>query len=192
MSLLRYYFHVGGENFDAENFALAAIKNGFEGGTSRITSNTKKLKSGLTGERMEVKILSGISGANGDSFSSWQTALVDYAVDREIYLAARDLGLTTEGAQVWLREEVAILGFLGLVKEKLPPVAEFCKGEFFSLLKLVYGYDEEGDPGGGHHYSEKLMRILCELSAGISTDSEPFELHFVRLQQSIKLPSTEN
>lgn len=185
MSLLRYYFMVGGEKFDAKEFSLAAIKNGFEGGISRITNNTKKLNRGFTGKIVEVKILSGITGTNGDSYASWQTALVDYAVDRDVYLAKQNLGMTTEAVQVWLREEEAVLRFLGLVKEKLPPVTDFCKGECFSLLKLIYGYDEADAPGGGVHYSEVLMRSLCGLNAGLSTDSEPFELHFKRRKSEV-------
>lgn len=184
MNLLRYYFKVGGETFDAETFSLAAIKNGFEGGISRITNNTKKLTRWPTGKTREVKILSGISGASGDSYATWETARVDYATDRDVYLAKRNLGLTSERAQVWLREEEAILRFLRVVKDQLPPVADFCKGEFFLILKLVYGYDEADDPGCGHHYSEVLMKDLCDLNAGLSTDSEPFELHFLRRQRA--------
>lgn len=176
MNLLRYYFTVGGETFDAESFSLAAIKNGFEGSKTRICNTTKKLTRWSTGKIHEVKILSGISGTSGDSYATWETARVDYATDRDVYL--RNLGMTTEHAQVWLREEEALVKFLRLVKDRLPPVTGFCKGDCFSLLKLIYGYDEADDPGGGHHYSEVLMRSLCDLNAGLSTDSEPFELHF--------------
>ena len=182
MNLLRYYFEVGGEKFDAEEFSHAAIGNGFAGGISRLRSNTKKLKRMSTGKDVDRKILSGVSGTHGDSFASWQTDLVNYAVDRESYLAKRDLGLTTEWAQIWLREEEAILKSLDLIGERLPSVASFCEGDFFLLLKLIYGYDDADAPGGGHHYSQKLMKRLGELNAGLSTDSEPFELHFSRLQ----------
>jgi hypothetical protein len=180
MNLLRYYFKVGGETFDVEGFSLAAIKNGFEGGRSHFINNTKKLTRWPTGETREVKILSGISGTSGAGFATWGTALVEYATDRDVYL--QDLGMTSEHAQVWLREEEALVKFLRLVKDRLPRVQDFCTGECFSLLILIYGYDEADDPGGGQHYSEVLMRSLCELNAGISTDSEPFELHFERLR----------
>lgn len=187
MNLLRYYFMVGGETFDAENFSLAAIKNGFKGGKTRIFNTTKKLTRWPTGETREVKVLSGISGTSGDSYATWETARVDYETDRDIYLSKRDLGISTEYLQLWLREEEALLKFLRLVKERLPPVTDFCKGECFSLLILIYGYDEADDPGGGHHYSEALMRSLCGLNAGLSTDSEPFESHFDRLRSQAPL-----
>ncbi len=183
MNLLRYYFQVGGEKFDAENFSLAAVKNGLEQGTVQTTSNIKKLKRrGTNGDVdiVEVKILPGLTGTNGDAFTHWSSAQIDYATDKDQYLANHSLGLSTDAAQLWLREESTLLSFLRLIKERLPQVSDFCDGEFFLLIKLIYGYDEADGPGGGFHYSEVLMRSLCDLNAGLSTDSEPFELHFSR------------
>ncbi|WP_428718922.1 hypothetical protein [Undibacterium curvum] len=183
MNLLRYYFQVGGEKFDAENFSLAALKNGLEQGTVQTVSNIKKLKRrGTSGEVevVEVKILPGLTGANGDAFTCWSSARIDYATDKDQYIANHSFGLSTDTAQLWLREEITLLSFLRLIKERLPRVSDFCDGEFFLLMKLVYGYDEADGSGGGFHYSEVLMKNLCELNAGLSTDSEPFELHFSR------------
>lgn len=183
MNLLRYYFQVGGEKFDANKFSLAASKNGLAQGIIQTTSNVKKLKKhGASGkvEITEVNILTGLTGTGGDSFAHWSSAHIDYAIDRDIYLANQSLGLSTEAAQLWLKEEAALLAFLRLIKERLPQVSEFCDGEFFLLLKIIYGYDEADCPIGGHHYSEALVKNLCDLNAGLSTDSEPFELHFSR------------
>lgn len=188
MNLLRYYFMVGGGDFDVEKFSLAALENGFEGGKSRITRTTKRLTY-QNGSTIERKIFSGVTGTNGDSFTTWQTALVEYATDRDIYLA--DLGLTTETMQTWLREEAEILKFLNIISDRLPHVANYCQGSYFLLLKLIYGYGEEDGPGGGFHYSEVLMQKLCELKAGLSSDSESFEMHFNRIE-TIKKHNQEN
>ena len=183
MNLLRYYFHVGGDKFDVERFSIATVSNGLEQGTVGTTSNIKKLKRrGTSGdiELVEIKILPGLTGTNGDYFTHWSSAHVDYATDKDQYIANHSLGLSTDAAQLWHKEETALLVFLHLIKERLPKVSDFCDGDFFLLLKLIYGYDEADGPGGGFHYSEALMKNLCDLNAGLSTDSEPFELHFSR------------
>lgn len=185
MSLLRYYFMVGGDHFDADGFSEMASKCGFEFGRKRTVSNIKKLQRTDKIQTADKAICSGIRGTSGSQFSTWQTAIVDFACDRGDYLASRNLGMSTEAAQVWLVEERALLMFLKFVKKNLPVVGDFCKSDFFLLLKLVYGYDEEDDPGGGYHYSEALMGALSALDAGLSIDSEPFDLHFDRLQGTV-------
>ena len=184
MNLLRYYFLVGGENFDAEKFASAAEKSGFSDGVTRTSSTTKRLQRSPTDRGTDVQIFSGVSGTNGAEFATWQTALEEYEIDKEAYLSKQRLGMTTESAQLWLQEETAIVKFLGSLNERLPSVTDFCAGDFFLLLKLVYGYDErEPAVTNNFHCSEALVKVLAELKAGVSTDSEPFELHFIRLQR---------
>lgn len=180
MILLRCRFSVCGEHFDAENFSLAAEKNGLAGGKVRYMNNTHKLTRTSTmwaGEPLTIyrKILSGIAGTNGDGYFDWETAAERYVVDRAGFDAKRAAGgdgMTTEWAQIWLREEEALLAFLKVIKEKLPPVADFCKGEYSLLLCPIYGYDATDSPSGGQHYSEKLIKALCELGAGLSSDSQ--------------------
>lgn len=85
----------------------------------------------------------------------------------------------SEHALQWLIEEKAVLDFLDDLKPKLPIISDCCDGPYFSLLKLVYGYEEGALAGGGVHYSERLTQCLAELNANLSTDSVYWPEEFV-------------
>ena len=182
MNLLRYYFEIGGEHFDVNAFSDTALKNGLPSGRIRTINNIKLLTNNLTKTLSIRKIFSGIVGTDCEKYVVWSTPIVNYVTDRELYLANLDLGMTTEAAQVWLKEEIVLLEFLDALKNQLPNIEKYCSSSFFSCLKLIYGYDETDSPGGGHHYSQSLLKKLSDLSADLSSDSESFELHFLRIK----------
>lgn len=158
MKLLRFYVEVGGEEFDADRFALAADDKGLDGAVSRICNNSKTLK--RWGEDASVTIsLAGAeqpasSGTHGGP-RQWCTGLVENAADAE----------AEENLPAWLAEEAQLLGFIEQIKYKLPAVTDFCDGEYFILLRLIYATS-----GAGLHYSETLMRNLTEINAGLTID----------------------
>lgn len=190
MYLLRYYFIVGGEKFYENKFSKAASDAGFQHSRLRKMSKFIKFRK-YDQSRKEIpldftikEIDSGIRGTSGDSYSMWCSAYINYVVEEEVYLKNQDLGMCTEYAQIWKREEDALLTFLKEIKEKLPFVGDFCQGEYFSTLKLIYGYGEEDEPSGlGFYYSERLMKALNDLDAGLESDSEPYQTHFERIKR---------
>lgn len=153
MKLLRFYIEVGGEEFDADRFSMAADDKKLDGAISRISNNSKTLK--LWGEDAQVTIslAGGGQAANNGGPRQWCTGLVEYAAEAGTNLPA------------WLAEEAQLLDFLEQVKYKLPAVGDFCDGEYFILLRLVYATS-----GAGLHYSETLMRSLTEINAGLTID----------------------
>ncbi|MFZ6680063.1 MULTISPECIES: hypothetical protein [unclassified Undibacterium] len=153
MKLLRFYVEVGGEEFDADSFALAADNKGLDGAVSRISNNSKTLK--RWGEDAQVTIhLAGPAQPDSNSGArQWCTGLLECASESETNLPA------------WLAEEAQLLDFLEQVKYKLPAVADYCDGEYFILLRLVYATS-----GAGLHYSETLVRNLTEINAGLTID----------------------
>ncbi|MFZ6779773.1 hypothetical protein ACO0LD_23320 [Undibacterium sp. Ji83W] len=158
MKLLRFYIEVGGEEFDADRFALAADDKGLDGAVSRISNNRKTLK--RWGEDAQVTI--SLAGAEQPASSGphggprqWCTGLVENAADAE----------TEANLPTWLAEEAQLLGFIEQIKYKLPAVTDFCDGEYFILLRLIYATS-----GAGLHYSETLMRSLTKINAGLTID----------------------
>ncbi len=150
MKLLRFYVEVGGEEFDADGFALAADEKELDGAVSRISNHSKILK--RWGEDAQVTInLASADQANGNR--QWCTGLFECKAH------------TQSGLPAWLAEEAQLLDFLEQIKYKLPAVAGFCNGEYFILLRLIYA-----SSGAGLHFSETLMRSLSEINAGLSID----------------------
>lgn len=153
MKLLRFYVEVGGEEFNADKFALAADDKGLDGAISRISNNSKTLKRWGEDAQVSIKLAGAEQPASRGGARQWCTGLLESAAEAEANLPA------------WQAEEAQLLDFLEQVKYKLPAVAEFCDGEYFILLRLIYATS-----GAGLHYSETLMRSLAEINAGLTID----------------------
>ncbi len=162
MKLLRFYFEVGGESFDAASFALAADENDLDGAVSTISNNSKTLKRWGRDEHVSVHLATAHVATDAEvadsAVSQWCSGLLELDAGTES---------TPSNSPQWLAEESQLLDFIEQIKCKLPPVADFCDGEYFMLLRLIYAA-----PGVGLHYSETLMRSLAELNAGLSIDCE--------------------
>jgi hypothetical protein len=182
MSLLRFNITIGGEKFDSKSYDLAAKKNGLLHGKISSHNNVKKFFHPSTGEIIYRKFRSGITGTDGDKYETWSSAYVEYEINREDFLKRYKGGSDRDYYVLgWLREEHAVIEFLEGMKEKMPPIFDFCKGDYFIFVNLIYGYEDGDCAGGGIHYSENLIKLLSKMNAGISTDSEDFEIHFGRL-----------
>ncbi|WP_423006068.1 hypothetical protein [Undibacterium sp. JH2W] len=155
MKLLRFYVEVGGEEFDADRFALAADEQELDGAVSRIIDNSKTLKRWGADAQVMVNLAGAEAPANHGGSRQWCTGLVEYAAEAQ---AGANL-------PAWLAEEAQLLDFIAQVKSRLPDVASFCVGEYFILLRLIYATS-----GAGLHYSETLMRSLAEINAGLTID----------------------
>lgn len=136
MNLLRFLLQAGGEGFRAVEFSSAALGAGIPTGT---VVHIRKPQCGLARD-------SGLPGTGGDAFLLWRSAKVDYAISRQQYRAQQVFG-APEFLQSWKREEEAILHYLGGMAERLPRVSDYCDGDSFLLLKLIYGEEEEGGAG---------------------------------------------
>ena len=154
MKLLRFYFEVGGEDFDAAGFAQAADENDLDGAVSGINNNSKLLKRWGLDEQVALNISAEGTELNTSGGKQWCSGLLEC-----------DAGSTQVCTALWLAEESQLLEFIEQIKNKLPLVSNFCDGEYFMLLRLIYE-----TRGGGLHYSETLMRSLAELNAGLSID----------------------
>ncbi|MFZ6873341.1 hypothetical protein ACO0LF_14900 [Undibacterium sp. Di27W] len=155
MKLLRFYVEVGGEEFDADRFALAADEQELDGAVSRTFNNSKTLKRWGLDAQVTINLAGAETPANHGGTRQWCTGLVEYAADVQ----------TGSNLPNWLAEEAQLLDFIEQVKSKLPAVASFCVGEYFILLRLIYVTS-----GAGLHYSETLMRSLAEINAGLTID----------------------
>lgn len=153
MKLLRFYVEVGGEEFDAESFALAADGKGLDGAISSISNNSKMLKRWGEDAQVSIKLAGSEQPAIHGGVRQWCTGLLECATEPE------------ENSPAWQAEEAQLLDFLEQVKYKLPAVGDFCDGEYFILLRLIYATS-----GAGLHYSETLMRSLTEINAGLTID----------------------
>ncbi|PXX38544.1 hypothetical protein DFR42_11256 [Undibacterium pigrum] len=155
MKLLRFYVEVGGEEFDADRFALAADEKELDGAVSRISNNSKTLKRWGEDAQVTINLAGAEPPVNQVGSRQWCTGVFEYAAEEQ---AGANL-------PAWLAEEAQLLDFIEQVKSKLPAVASFCVGEYFILLRLVYATS-----GAGLHYSETLMRQLAEWNAGLTID----------------------
>jgi len=152
MKLLHFYVEVGGEEFDADSFALAAEDKGLDGAISSIGNNSKTLKRWGEDARVTINLAGAEQPSNNGGARQWCTGLVD-AADMQSSIPS------------WLAEEAQLLDFIEQIKYKLPAVGDFCDGEYFILLRLIYATS-----GAGLHYSETLVRSLTELNAGLTMD----------------------
>ncbi|MCH8620290.1 hypothetical protein [Undibacterium sp. TS12] len=153
MKLLRFYFEVGGEEFDADGFALAADENDLDGAVSSISNNSKTLKRWGQDAHVTISLAGAGQSAGSAGLRQWCSGLMECTAD------------DSSGLPSWMTEEAQLLDFIERIRGKLPAVAQFCDGEYFMLLRLIYA-----GSGVGLHYSETLMRSLAELNAGLSID----------------------
>lgn len=181
MNLLRFLLQAGGEGFRATEFSSAAVSAGIPIGT---VAHVRK-------PPVTPTMDSGLPGTGNDDFMLWRSARVDYAVSRQQYRAQQAFG-TPEFLQSWKREEEAILHYLGGMADRLPRVSDYCDGDSFLLLKLIYGEEEEGGAGTtGWLYSAALMQMLACMGAGMEADQELVDVHFARLESgSSSYPSS--
>ncbi|WP_375574326.1 hypothetical protein [Paracidovorax oryzae] len=172
MNLLRFLLHAGGEGFRAVEFSSAAVSAGIPMGA---VAHIRKPQCGPARD-------SGLPGTGGDAFLLWRSAKVDYAMSMQQYRAQQVFG-APEFLQSWKREEEAILDYLGWMAERLPRVCDYCDGDSFLLLKLIYGEEEEGGAGTtGWLYSAALMQMLARMGAGLEADQELVDVHFARVE----------
>lgn len=172
MNLLRFLLQAGGEGFRAVEFSSAAVSAGIPMGA---VAHIRKPQCGPARD-------SGLPGTGGDAFLLWRSARVDYAMSMQQYRAQQVFG-APEFLQSWKREEETILRYLGWMAERLPRVCDYCDGDSFLLLKLIYGEEEEGGAGTtGWLYSAALMQMLARMGAGLEADQELVDVHFARVE----------
>ena len=177
MNLLRYYLMVGGASFDANAYAVACKNNSIQTGKVGYIKNPKiKNREGAS-----VFIESGVPGTFGDGYFTWQSEIVNFAVEENEFRRQSSMPMGSDYSQLWMNEEKAMIKFLLPFKNGMPNVANYCMGDYFVIFKVIYGsFDEGGCVCSG--YSRSVVSILGAIGAGIESDCEPYQIHFSRLK----------
>lgn len=187
MNLLRFYLMIGGVKFDAAAYSIAAKTRGIDTGK---VEHVKRMK--YHGDRRQTGTVPHIEcifpEIPDDEYFLWESETVNYMTDERTLKRYRDLPLGSEGAQLWIHEETAIAGFLSEMKNRMPPVSDYCPGSHFVKLKSIYychGEDEDDRRCICSGYSIKVIKLLAQIGAGFEYDCESGELHFARLKAEL-------
>lgn len=180
MKLLRFYFLIGGIDFQASKYSENLMKKGMDGGVVKYLKN-RKIPS-RSGQGVVHIVESGLPGASGDGYNAWMSEVINYEVDENVYLnkSISSMGWSNY-AKIWKSEEDVICEFLINLAKNLEPVENYCEGEYFSLLKLMYG-DDNGGGIKGFLFSNRMIECLFELGAGVEADVVDELMHFSKLK----------
>jgi hypothetical protein len=173
---------IGGAGFDADKFSVVAKKAGIATGRIRYVKNREIESNDSNGVSRKIRVESGFPGTDGDGYFLWATNLVDYATDEALYFRQLEFPMGREYARLWLQEENAILAFLEELRDRLPCVCNYSKGDYFILFKAIYGDLPPVCP----MFSVRVVKVLSEIGAGIDTDTESPDIHFNRIKQILR------
>jgi hypothetical protein len=166
---------IGGASFDAERFSVDAKEAGIATGRIRYAKNREITLKDSNGVPQKIRIEIGLPGTDGDGYFTWKTNLVEYAADEAAYFKKHESPMGREYARLWLQEENAILAFLEELRDRLPHVNNYTKGDYFIKFKAIYA---DCCP----MYSVRVVNLLSEIGAGIETDTESPDVHFNRIK----------
>ncbi len=147
---------LGSSHLRAEEFSAEVNKPGGIGGEVKSLIDRSNSK---------------LPGIKNGKYFFWRTQPVYFSKNSEAYSANNEFFTNGCASPVWLLENQAIMEFLTRIKPKLPIIANYCDGEFFFLLKLMYKEDEDNNRPPYPFYSSNLIKMLGEMGLGIDSDT---------------------
>ena len=167
MGLARIYIQIGGREFDVERFNDDCLKNGVENECfgkyfDRVPGVLKHPAEDLI---KNGRYIAPLDAPVGEYFlwvskhSSYSCAEVRGEIDADTVCSVyRDKMIRD-------KEDAFIVDYLKLMKSNIPNISEYVSGDFFVILQVIYS--SEDGVGGGHYFSDKLIRAAADMGAGI-------------------------
>ncbi len=165
MNLLRFYLTVGATEFRAEDFSIDSEKMGLS------QSSFKSIN---------LKVNPRFPGVKKENFLSWKAETIYFSKSEEDFASRNAISKSVDDnfAPDWAIENNAVIEYVIRTTAQMPAIKDYCDGDYFFFIKLIYSEDEDGNPPPCPIYSSELIKILGERGIGIESDTEPAGMQF--------------